>query len=258
MGVNDGVNMQRPLVSCILPTYNRRQFFPNAIRYFLQQDYVHKELIILDDGTDSVEDLVPVANNIRYYRLDQKITLGAKLNLACSYTLGNIIANWDDDDWYAPRRLSYQMAAMQQKTVAVCGINKLLYLDLQSKQGLQYIYPADQKVWLSGSSLCFTKELWESLRFADVNVGMDGLFVWATPAEQIKILDDNTFAVHMIHDHNVSPKKTDGAWWRTYPLENLQFLLGDEWKYYSKEQEEFDLSKVEKIRNNLSQGITKP
>ena len=41
----------QPLVSCIMPTYNRREFVPLAIRYFLRQDYANKELIIIDDGT---------------------------------------------------------------------------------------------------------------------------------------------------------------------------------------------------------------
>lgn len=82
-----------PLVSCIMPTYNRRAFIPHAIRYFLRQDYVNKELIIIDDGTDSIEDLVPESSSIRYYRLDKKITLGAKLNLACSYASGNVVVH---------------------------------------------------------------------------------------------------------------------------------------------------------------------
>jgi glycosyltransferase involved in cell wall biosynthesis len=47
-----------PLASCIMPTYNRRHFVPNALRYFCRQDYPHKELIIVDDGTDAVGDLV--------------------------------------------------------------------------------------------------------------------------------------------------------------------------------------------------------
>jgi len=29
----------------------RRMFVPNAIKYFLNQDYPNKELIIIDDGT---------------------------------------------------------------------------------------------------------------------------------------------------------------------------------------------------------------
>jgi glycosyltransferase involved in cell wall biosynthesis len=42
--------MKQRLVSCIMPTFNRRAFVPQAIRYFLRQDFEHKELIIVDDG----------------------------------------------------------------------------------------------------------------------------------------------------------------------------------------------------------------
>ena len=49
-----------PLVSCIMPTYNRRHFVPRAIRSFLRQDFPHKELVIVDDGAEAVGDLVPV------------------------------------------------------------------------------------------------------------------------------------------------------------------------------------------------------
>jgi len=41
-----------PLISCIMPTYNRRPFLPLALRCFLDQDYPNKELIIVDDGED--------------------------------------------------------------------------------------------------------------------------------------------------------------------------------------------------------------
>src|SRR5205807_10283597 len=61
-----------PLVSCIMPTYNRRPFVPQAIQYFLRQDYINKELVIVDDGTDSVSDLVPAGERIRYIRLNAK------------------------------------------------------------------------------------------------------------------------------------------------------------------------------------------
>ena len=54
-----------PLVSCIMPTYNRRPFVPKAIEYFLRQDYPNRELIILDDGDDRVADLVPDLPSLR-------------------------------------------------------------------------------------------------------------------------------------------------------------------------------------------------
>lgn len=220
------------LVSCIMPTYNRRAFVPYAIQYFLRQDYLYKELIIIDDGNDSVEDLVPDNPAIRYYRLQKKLTLGAKLNLACEYARGNIIANWDDDDWYAPRRLSYQAHSLKNENIFICGINNLLYYDLLDKKAFNYIYPSNQKPWLIGSSLCFKKQFWQMRHFEDIDVGMDGLFVWKAASQNIDVLTDSTFSVHMIHGNNVSPKSTNNIWWHPYPVEEIKKILHDDWPLY--------------------------
>src|ERR1700721_2024547 len=72
-----------PLASCIMPTANRRALVPQAIRHFLRQDYVNRELIILDDGVDCVADLIPQDERIHYVRLDQKLSMGVKHNMAC-------------------------------------------------------------------------------------------------------------------------------------------------------------------------------
>jgi len=221
------------MVSCVMPTYNRRAFVPHAIRYFLRQDYPLKELIIIDDGTDSIADLVPDDPSIRYYSLAGRIPLGAKLNLACEYARGSVIVNWDDDDWYAPGRLSYQVAELEDTGTNVCGINRLLYFDVVRKQGFQYIYPSDQRVWLLGSSLCYRKELWERQKFVENDVGMDGLFVWATPPKEVKVLEDHTFSVHMIHASNVSPKRTDSGWWHPYPVEDISRIVSEDWHVYA-------------------------
>ena len=222
-----------PLVSCIMPTYNRRGFVPHAIRYFLRQDYENKELIIIDDGEDSIRDIVPDYECIHYYRLEKKITLGAKLNLGCSYSKGTIIANWDDDDWYAERRLQYQVDALHRERTEVCGINNLLYYDLRNKSSYRYVYPKDQRVWLLGSSLCYTRKSWERNQFADINVGMDGLFVWRNSPDRVTVLPDSTIAVHTIHENNVSPKNTNGSWWHAYPVEDLKHIMQNDWNLYN-------------------------
>jgi glycosyltransferase involved in cell wall biosynthesis len=218
-----------------MPTYNRRAFVPHAIRYFLRQDYPNKELIIIDDGTDSIEDIVSGIPGIRYYRLRQKITIGAKLNMACEYAKGNIIANWNDDDWYAPRRLQYQVDTLNQYDIDICGINQLLYYDLRNKKAFCYIYPKDQRVWLAGSSLCYTKQLWEKKGYAEVNIGEDGLFVWAADGNRIKVLPDATISVHMIHDANVCPKKTNGGWWHPHSADEIMKIMDSDWCYYNQD-----------------------
>lgn len=223
----------KTLVSCIMPTYNRRAFVPHAIRYFLRQNYPYKELIIIDDGTDTVADLIPDVPSIHYYQLPQKITLGAKLNMACEYSKGNIIANWNDDDWYASRRLQYQVNALYNEGVELCGINQLLYYDMCNKKAFQYFYPANQRVWLAGSSLCYTKELWVSKRYAEINIGEDGLFVWSIATSSIMTLSDSTISVHMIHKANICPKKTDGGWWYKYSVDEIRKIMNSDWVFYN-------------------------
>jgi len=228
--------MPQPLISCIMPTYNRRQFVPHAIRYFLRQEQVNKELIIVDDGTDCIADLVPDHSGIKYIRLNNKITLGEKLNIACSNASGEVIANWDDDDWYAPHRLRYQRQALSDAKTQVCGINNLIYYDFSCKQAYEYRYPKDQRTWLLGSSLCYYKSHWATHPFEKINVGMDGLFVWATSSSMVTVLDDSTMSVHMIHKQNVSQKNTSGAWWQPYPVKKIQEIMKNDLDYYGDEQ----------------------
>jgi hypothetical protein len=82
-----------------------------AIEYFLRQDHPDKELVILDDGEDTVADLVPDHDLISYQRLERRTVLGAKRNLACELATGSLIAHWDDD-WQAPHRLRLQASRL--------------------------------------------------------------------------------------------------------------------------------------------------
>src|SRR5262245_38881356 len=97
-----------PLVSCIMPTFNRARFTAQAIRYFARQDYARRELIVVDDGSDAA---MPEERSggpaIRYVRLDSRKTVGEKRNIACEAAQGEIILHWDDDDWQASWRISY-------------------------------------------------------------------------------------------------------------------------------------------------------
>ncbi len=101
-----------PLVSCVMPTRDRRRFVAQAIWYFLRQDHPARELLVLDDGDAAVADLVPSDDRIRYVRLDGRRTLGGKHRLASELARGELIAHWHDDDWIGPDRLRSQLAAL--------------------------------------------------------------------------------------------------------------------------------------------------
>lgn len=220
-------------VSCIMPTANRREFVARAVEYFLRQDYEPRELLVLDDGDDAVADLMPADERVRYVRLSEKLTVGAKRNLACEQARGELIAHWDDDDWHAPRRLSYQVSELLRTGAQLCGINRLLFYDVRDGRGWQYTYPAGHKLWLSGSTLCYRREFWAGNRFAGINVGEDARFVWAGRADRMTVLTDATFHVGIIHSNNVSPKQTGRAYWQPYPVERLKELFDSDWTRYA-------------------------
>ena len=221
-----------PLVSCIMPTFNRRRFVPRAILYFLRQDYPNKELVLVDDGIDRISDLIPSDPRLHYIQIPQRTSLGAKRNLACEQAAGQLIAHWDDDDWHAPGRLRYQVNSLLGAKGDLCGIKILLFLDIRFGRAWRYTYPEGQPDWLSGSSLVYTREFWGKHRFPEIDVGEDNRFVWSADKARIVVLPDPTFHVGIIHEENTSPKHIGGIWWQAHSVEEIRRLLDSDWDYY--------------------------
>jgi len=216
-----------------MPTYNRRKFVPLAIRYFLRQDYPNRELIIIDDGTDNIGDLVPDDPQVRYLRLGHKRTIGAKRNLACEEAKGPIIVHWDDDDWYAPRRISYQVRTLTEEQADICGLSKLFFYDPLANRSWQYVYPQGSKPWLAGGTLCYRKSIWQNSPFPDIDVGEDGQFLWSHPLKKMVALEDLSFYVAIKHPENTSPKQVTGDLWHSYPAEKIQTTIGNDLHVYA-------------------------
>jgi glycosyltransferase involved in cell wall biosynthesis len=196
--MNDGLSGTLPLVSCIMPTANRREFVPGAIRMFLAQDYPNKELVILDDGLDCIADIVPSEEKIRYIRHPPRASIGRKRNLACIEARGEIIAHWDDDDWYASRRLSLQVEAIQRTGALICGLNRVFFFDQATRRAWEYVYPKHSSDWVYGATLCYHKSVWRKHPFHDVAFGEDTYFVAQAP-NLIHPLSDTSIFVGLIH-----------------------------------------------------------
>jgi len=107
------MSKNKPFVSVVTPTYNRRPFMKALIECYRHQDYPkdRMEWIILDDGTDSVEECFKEwakdLPNIRYIRENEKQVIGVKRNRLNDEARGEIIVAMDDDDFYPPERVSH-------------------------------------------------------------------------------------------------------------------------------------------------------
>lgn len=121
-----------PFVSVCTPTYNRRPFFTTLFECFKNQDYPMSrvEWIIVDDGTDKVQDLIEAANipQIKYFTLNEKKTLGFKRNYMHEQAKGSIIVYMDDDDYYPPDRISHAVDRLQRNPKALCAGASELYI----------------------------------------------------------------------------------------------------------------------------------
>ncbi len=119
-----------PFVSVCTPTYNRRPFIPAMLKCFDHQDYPkdRMEWIIIDDGTDPVEDLVASHPNVKYYKYDTKMPLGKKRNLMHQKSKGDIIVYFDDDDFYAVERVSHAVDMLLKNPQALCAGSSEIYI----------------------------------------------------------------------------------------------------------------------------------
>ena len=120
-----------PFVSICTPTYNRRPFFPMAIQCFNEYDYPkdRMEWIIVDDGTDPIEDLVKDIPQVKYFREEKQMVLGRKRNYMHEKCKGDIIVYQDDDDYYPPDRISHAVEKLMSDPKVMAGwINRAILI----------------------------------------------------------------------------------------------------------------------------------
>lgn len=202
---------------------------PYAISYFLQQDYEHKELVIVDDGTDPIEDLVPRDERIRYIRIKKLMTLGEKRNFCVRESRGDLIMHWDDDDWMAPNRISYQVTELLKNQAEVCGLQKMFYYEISTGECWLYQYPKNAKPWLAGNSLLYTRGFWKRSPFPNRQVASDTQFIFSRNLNSYVALADYHFYVATVHGKNTSPKQTRSSLWHPVKQEEIIKLIGSEW-----------------------------
>ena len=119
-----------PFVSVCTPTFNRRPFINAMISCFNNQDYPQDrmEWIIIDDGTDPVEDMVASHPRVKYFKYDTKMTLGKKRNLLHEKSRGEILVYMDDDDYYPPQRVSHAVEMLVSHPEALCAGSSEIYI----------------------------------------------------------------------------------------------------------------------------------
>jgi glycosyltransferase involved in cell wall biosynthesis len=105
----------RPLVSAIIPTYNRGYTVGRAVESILKQTYENIEVIVVDDGStdDTQEKLKEYGDRIRVL-YQRNSGPGPARNRGIEASRGEIIAFLDSDDVWLPTKLARQVSLFQR------------------------------------------------------------------------------------------------------------------------------------------------
>lgn len=161
-------NSVYPFVSICTPTFNRRPFIAAMIECFTHQTYPkdRMEWIIVDDGTDRIEDLVAHIPQVKYFRHDTQMVLGKKRNLMHSKCSGDIIAYMDDDDYYPPERISHGVETLLANPAFLIAGSSEMHIYFSSKSALYQCGPY-AKYHATAATFIFKKELLLQTRYDD-------------------------------------------------------------------------------------------
>jgi glycosyltransferase involved in cell wall biosynthesis len=108
-----------PLLSVVLPTHNRAERLPAAVRSATAQTFGTIEIIVVDDGsTDDtpavVERLAALDPRIRYHRIAEPSGAANARNQGIDQARGEFIAFLDDDDAWHPTKVERQVEYMTE------------------------------------------------------------------------------------------------------------------------------------------------
>lgn len=100
----------QPLISVIIPTYNRENHVTKAIQSVIDQTYNNIEIIVVDDGsTDNTRNIVSTYQDKIIYIYKNNGGVSSARNIGISKAKGDYISFLDSDDSWYPEKLKKQM-----------------------------------------------------------------------------------------------------------------------------------------------------
>jgi len=246
--------MELPFVSVCTPTFNRRPFIPYIIKCFDNQTYPkdRMEWIIIDDGTDLIEDLVKYHPNVKYYKYDTKMTLGKKRNLMHEKSKGEILVYMDDDDYYPPTRVSHAVEKLQNNKKALCAGSSEIYIYYKHIQKM-YQFGPYKETHATAGTFAFKREMLKDSKYDDeksLAEEKDFLKDYTVPFVQ---LDPRHTILVFSHIHNTFDKRKLLEDTYKNPFTKVSDKSID---YFMKENDikEFFLNKIDDLLNNYQPG----
>lgn len=222
-----------PIVSVITPTGEREAMLPHLYRSFAHQNPGACEWIVVDDSERPSAFMQGLDDaRVVYRHVPQRMSVGARRNLAVALARAEVIAHFDDGEYYAPDYLRVMCAQLSGRRADFVKLSafflysrvyrRFAWWDLLHKSGLHFHwspqpmaalnFPADHRAFADnhsgyGFSYVYTKRLWAAGPFEPGVLNEDGAFLQAAlerGANLAHFADDVGLCLHVQHARNVS------------------------------------------------------
>jgi glycosyltransferase involved in cell wall biosynthesis len=223
-----------PVVSIITPSFNRPKLLEAQHRIVTAQSVQDFEWLILDDSPEPAAYFAQLDDpRIRYTHMRDRMIVAAKRNWLCERSAASVIAQFDDDDYYAPDYLATMLARLTETGADITKLSawfvysaqlkRLGYWDTAHTLGLHFTFGPEKTLqgfvnqtapdnmknnYLGyGFSYVFKKSAWQSAPFPPVEYASDYGFVAAAIAKGCKFdhfADTSGLCLHVLRTDNMS------------------------------------------------------
>lgn len=129
-----------PLVSIVVPTYNRRRGLHATLMSLARQTYPNLEVIVVNDAGEAVEDIVDKFSFARCITLQDNCKTTRAANVGLASAQGEFVGLLCDDDLDYPSHVAAIIASLQMSNLDVAHSNILIRLDTTLENGKRATY----------------------------------------------------------------------------------------------------------------------
>jgi len=201
-----------PLISVIVPCYNRKEWIPFTIESLLDQTYTNFEAIFVQDGGEDIDDILGKYNDprLKLYKHSENKGLPAARNTGLRNCKGDFISLLDSDDQYLPLALEFRLS-MLKKYQTECVYTRALQNIFEKKvneNGQQFYQMVHQQLYWNEE---FDKDKILCINLCPCNCWLISRKAWEDSEywfdEQLKTGEDFDFNIAISRKHDFKSLK---------------------------------------------------
>lgn len=256
-----------PLISVVIPTYNRAAVLLRAVDSVLKQSFKNFELIVVDDGsTDETKELLATfidSENFLYFK-HQNRGVSCARNFGVERARGELICFLDSDDEWLPHKLEEQIQFLESHPEHQIVYGEELWVrngkrvnqkNIHKKSGGHIFKECVQQCLIAPSSVMLSKKLFFEMKgFDESFLVCEDYDLWLKISSlyEIGFIEKPLIIKHGGHADQLSTKYVAMDLWR---LKSMQAILKN--RQLDPEQKSFVVESMKRRGSILMQGYQK-